>query len=65
MRPALALLLAGVALAACGRVGPPRPPGPQEAITYPRSYPALTAEERAEINARRAAQGLPPLPAPR
>jgi predicted small lipoprotein YifL len=65
MRRLALLALAGLALAACGRVGPPRPPGPQEAITYPRSYPALTAEERAEINARRAAQGLPPLPPPR
>jgi hypothetical protein len=27
-------------LAACGRAGPPRPPGPREAITYPRVYPA-------------------------
>ena len=63
---ALSLALLGVlALGACGRVGPPRPPGPADAITFPRSYPALTAEERAEINARRVAQGLPPLPAPR
>ncbi len=58
-------LLTVLALGACGRVGPPRPPGPAEALTYPRGYPALTAEERAEINARRAAQGLPPLPPPR
>jgi hypothetical protein len=58
-------LLAALALAACGRVGPPRPPGPQEAISFPRSYPALTAEERADINARRAAQGQAPLPPPR
>lgn len=65
LAPALALALAGLALAACGRVGPPRPPGPQEAITFPRSYPALTAEERAEINARRISQGLQPLPPPR
>ena len=33
---ALALLLP---LAGCGRAGPPRPPGPKEAITYPRAYP--------------------------
>jgi predicted small lipoprotein YifL len=58
-------LLAAVALAGCGRVGPPRPPGPADQITYPRAYPAPTAEERAETNARRAAQGLPPLPPPR
>lgn len=65
MRTVSLALLAALALGACGRVGPPRPPGPQEAITYPRAYPAPTAEERAEINARRAAQGLPPLPPPR
>jgi hypothetical protein len=58
-------LLAALVLAACGRVGPPRPPGPADQITFPRLYPAPTAEERAEINTRRAAQGLPPLPAPR
>ncbi len=41
-RAALALLLAAALplLAACGRAGPPRPPGPREAITYPRVYPA-------------------------
>jgi predicted small lipoprotein YifL len=65
MRALSLALLAALALAACGRVGPPRPPGPQEAITFPRSYPALTAEERVELNARRVAQGLPPLPPPR
>ena len=27
-------------LTACGRAGPPRPPGPREAIIYPRVYPA-------------------------
>jgi len=36
------LLLAGLLLlGACGRAGPPRRPGPEEAITYPRRiYPA-------------------------
>ncbi len=63
---ALALCLVAVlALGACGRYGPPRPPGPREEITYPRSYPAPTAEERAALNARRAAAGLEPLPPPR
>lgn len=65
MRAIAVTLLAVLALAGCGRVGPPRPPGPADQITYPRSYPAPTAEERAEMNARRAAQGLPPLPPPR
>lgn len=26
-------------LAACGRVGPPDPPGPPNEITWPKSYP--------------------------
>lgn len=65
MRGIAVALLAALALAGCGRVGPPRPPGPADQITYPRAYPAPTAEERAEINARRAAQGLLPLPPPR
>lgn len=62
MKPLLILLSAGLALAACGRVGPPRPPGPADQITFPRSYPAPTPAERAEINALRAARGLPALP---
>jgi len=37
------LLLAGMgallALSACGRVGPIRPPGPPSEIIYPRAYP--------------------------
>lgn len=36
----VAVLLATVTLvAACGRVGPIRAPGPPNEITYPRSYP--------------------------
>lgn len=35
---ALALGLT-TALAACGKKGPPDPPGPADQITYPRSYP--------------------------
>ena len=34
-------ILALTLLAACGRMGPPRPPGPLDQITYPRPYPAL------------------------
>lgn len=64
MRGIALTLLAALALAGCGRLGPPRQPGPAAAITYPRTYPAPTAEERIEINARRAAQGQPPLPPP-
>ncbi len=29
-----------LALSACGRVGPIRPPGPAEEIVYPRVYPS-------------------------
>jgi predicted small lipoprotein YifL len=43
MRPAarsLLLLLAVAFLAAaCGRMGPVRPPGPAEEVTHPRLYP--------------------------
>jgi predicted small lipoprotein YifL len=56
-------LLAILAVAGCGRVGPPRPPGPADQITYPRSYPGpVTPEERAQVNANRIARGLRPLP---
>ncbi|MFT8369164.1 hypothetical protein [Acetobacter papayae] len=27
-------------LAACGKKGPPRQPGPEDKIIYPRTYPA-------------------------
>ncbi len=36
----LCCLLALGLLAACGRVGPPRQPGPQDQITFPRTYPS-------------------------
>ncbi len=36
--PTLALI-AAMALAACGKIGPPTPPGPPEDITYPKIYP--------------------------
>ena len=39
MRMIAAFLALGL-LTACGRVGPPRPPGPLEQVTFPRSYPA-------------------------
>jgi len=39
MRLIAALLALGL-LAACGRVGPPRPPGPADQVTFPRPYPA-------------------------
>lgn len=40
MRIVAVLLLAVVALAACGKRGPISPPGPPDKITYPRGYPA-------------------------
>ena len=43
MRPlaaALALILLAGTLAACGRVGNIRPPGPPDQVTWPRVYPS-------------------------
>jgi predicted small lipoprotein YifL len=40
MRAAL-ILLAVLALAACGKKGNPVAPGPADQITYPHSYPSL------------------------
>lgn len=39
IRALLALLLLALPLAACGKVGPPRQPGPASEIIYPRPYP--------------------------
>jgi predicted small lipoprotein YifL len=39
MKALMLLCAAGLLLAACGRPGPIRPPGPADQITYPRSYP--------------------------
>jgi predicted small lipoprotein YifL len=35
----LAVALAALSLAACGKRGDPIPPGPDAAVTYPRTYP--------------------------
>ena len=35
----LAVMLGVVMLAACGKKGPPSPPGPPDQITWPRVYP--------------------------
>jgi predicted small lipoprotein YifL len=37
---ALVLLMAAATLAACGRAGSIRPPGPPEQVTFPRVYPS-------------------------
>lgn len=37
----LASLLAPLLLAACGKKGPPVPPGPPDKVTYPRTYPTF------------------------
>jgi predicted small lipoprotein YifL len=36
----LVLLTAALALAACGKKGPPSPPGPPDQIIYPKVYPS-------------------------
>ncbi|HET6608830.1 MAG TPA: lipoprotein [Rhodopila sp.] len=33
-------LAMGLLLSACGKKGPPDPPGPKDKITYPKSYPS-------------------------
>jgi predicted small lipoprotein YifL len=35
----IAALVGTVMLAACGKKGPPSPPGPPDQITWPRIYP--------------------------
>ncbi|MDB5415751.1 MAG: hypothetical protein JWR10_4086, partial [Rubritepida sp.] len=55
MMRVLLAVFAALALVACGRVGPPRPPGPRDQITYPRPYPAPTAADRALIRSRQEA----------
>jgi hypothetical protein len=39
MKTAMLLLLAGLVLAACGKKGPPDPPGPPNEIIWPKTYP--------------------------
>ena len=41
MRVVVVLLAAACLLAACGKKGPNDPPGPQERIIYPKSYPSI------------------------
>ncbi len=40
MRALLLALALAATLAACGKKGPPEPPGPADKVTYPRQYPA-------------------------
>ena len=42
-RSASLLLALILALAACGKVGPPLPAGPADKVTWPRNYPKPTA----------------------
>jgi predicted small lipoprotein YifL len=39
MRTTVLLLITVLALAACGKKGPPDPPGPPNEITWPKAYP--------------------------
>jgi predicted small lipoprotein YifL len=39
-RAALGALALALLLGACGKVGPVRPPGPADQVTYPRVYPS-------------------------
>jgi predicted small lipoprotein YifL len=39
MRAAVAIATALLLLAACGKKGPPVPPGPPDQVTYPKTYP--------------------------
>jgi predicted small lipoprotein YifL len=38
---ALALLGVSLSLAACGKKGPPSPPGPADQVIFPRDYPVV------------------------
>ena len=40
MKPLLLALALAATLTACGKKGPPEPPGPADKVTYPRQYPA-------------------------
>ena len=64
---AASLLLAlapALLLAACGRAGPPRQPGPPEAITYPRVYPAPDPPPRIAPASGPTAPRAAPMPDP-
>jgi predicted small lipoprotein YifL len=56
-------ILAVTLLAACGRVGPPHPPGPVERITFPRQYPAPDRIPAAAVPAAAPAEAPPTAPA--
>jgi predicted small lipoprotein YifL len=40
MKRVICLVLISLAIAACGKKGPPSPPGPPDQVIYPRSYPS-------------------------
>jgi hypothetical protein len=59
IRAGAAALLLVLPLAGCGKVGPPRQPGPASAITYPRLYPKPEPPPKPP-----GIEGTAPVPAP-
>ena len=62
MRPTVTLLAVLAALAACGRTGPPRAPGPANEIVYPRAYPAPPKVDGAAPTAAAPTAAAPVMP---
>ena len=58
-RPLL-VLLALATLAACGRAGPPRVPGPKDQITYPQAYPQYAPLPKPDAASGTAPASQPP-----
>jgi predicted small lipoprotein YifL len=41
VRALMVVLALGLLLGACGKKGPPDPPGPPDKVIYPRAYPRI------------------------
>jgi predicted small lipoprotein YifL len=48
-----------LALTACGKLGPPQPPGPAEKVIYPHAYPSPHPSNAATPAPAGAAAGIP------